>query len=202
MSGIKLKRIFDLAVSISAFLALIPLLIVLYVVVKVKLGSPVFFRQTRPGLLGKPFQMIKFRTMQDATGANGEPLPDSKRLTSFGLWLRSTSLDELPGLWNVIKGDMSLVGPRPLLTEYLPLYSPEQARRHEVRPGMTGWAQVNGRNAISWDQKFVLDVWYVDNQSFWLDLRIIALTVLKVLMRDGISAVGETTMTKFTGSKN
>jgi len=144
--------------------------------------------------------MVKFRTMRDAIGADGQPLPDSERMTPFGSFLRSASLDELPELWNVLKGDMSLVGPRPLLMEYLPLYSPEQARRHEVRPGVTGWAQINGRNALSWEEKFRLDVWYVDNQSFWLDLKILALTVKKVFVREGISAAGEVTAAKFTGS--
>jgi lipopolysaccharide/colanic/teichoic acid biosynthesis glycosyltransferase len=165
-----------------------------------QIGGPVFFRQTRPGLYGKPFEVIKFRTMRNAIDTNGNPLPDAERLTKLGLFLRSTSLDELPELWNVLKGDMSLVGPRPLLMEYLPLYSPEQARRHEVRPGVTGWAQVNGRNAISWEAKFSLDIWYVDNQSLWLDLKIIWLTVRKVAIREGISAAGEATMSKFTGS--
>jgi lipopolysaccharide/colanic/teichoic acid biosynthesis glycosyltransferase len=164
-----------------------------------KMGSPVFFRQTRPGRNGIPFQMIKFRTMLDAIDSEGNSLPDSDRLTQLGSFLRSSSLDELPELWNVIKGDMSLVGPRPLLMEYLLLYSPEQARRHEVRPGVTGWAQINGRNAISWDEKFKLDLWYVDNRTLWLDLKIIWLTIQKVLKRDGISAAGEATMPKFTG---
>lgn len=159
------------------------------------------FRQTRPGKDGKPFEMIKFRTMRDAQDANGNPLPDSERMTPFGSFLRSSSLDELPELWNVLKGDMSLVGPRPLLMEYLPLYSKEQYRRHEVRPGVTGWAQVNGRNAISWEEKFKLDVWYVDNRSLWLDIKIIFLTVKKVLIRDGISAEGEATMSRFLGNK-
>lgn len=164
-----------------------------------QMGSPVLFRQCRPGRFGRPFYMIKFRTMRDATDAAGRPLPDGERLTAFGRFLRSSSLDELPELWNVLKGDMSLVGPRPLLMEYLPLYSAEQARRHEVRPGVTGWAQVNGRNALTWEEKFRLDVWYVDNRSLWLDLRIIAMTVKKVIRRDGISAAGEATMPKFTG---
>ena len=159
-----------------------------------------FFRQTRPGRHGTPFEMVKFRTMRDAIDADGRPLPDAERLTKLGRFLRSSSLDELPELWNVLKGEMSLVGPRPLLMEYLPLYSPEQARRHEVRPGVTGWAQVNGRNAISWDEKFALDVWYVDNRSLWLDLKIIWLTIRKVVRREGISAAGEATMSKFTGS--
>ncbi len=171
-----------------------------WLVARLQMGAPVLFRQTRPGLAGRPFQMIKFRTMRDAVGPDGQPLPDAERLTRFGKWLRSTSLDELPELWNVLKGEMSLVGPRPLLMEYLPLYSPEQARRHEVRPGLTGWAQVNGRNAISWERKFALDVWYVDHQSLWLDLRIILMTVQKIIRRDGISAEGSVTMEKFTGS--
>ena len=164
------------------------------------MGSPVLFRQTRPGRDGKPFEMIKFRTMRDAIDTDGRPLPDAERLTKLGRFLRSSSLDELPELWNVLKGEMSLVGPRPLLMEYLPLYSPKQARRHEVRPGVTGWAQVNGRNAISWDEKFALDVWYVDNRSLWLDMKIIWLTIRKVIKREGISAAGEATMSKFTGN--
>jgi lipopolysaccharide/colanic/teichoic acid biosynthesis glycosyltransferase len=162
----------------------------------------VLFTQTRPGLHGKPFCMLKFRSMTSASDANGNLLPDEQRLTPFGQRLRSTSLDELPGLCAVLKGDMSLVGPRPLLMEYLPLYSPEQARRHEVRPGITGWAQVNGRNAISWEEKFALDVWYVENQSLWLDIKILLLTVKKVFVREGISAAGEATISKFTGSIN
>ena len=170
--------------------------------VRNKLGSPVFFRQMRPGMHGKPFEMVKFRTMTDERSPDGQLLPDAQRLTPFGRFLRSSSLDELPELWNVLKGDMSLVGPRPLLMEYLPLYSPEQARRHEVRPGVTGWAQVNGRNAISWEDKFKLDTWYVDNHSFWLDIRILWLTVRKVVVREGISGAGEATMSKFTGSKS
>jgi len=161
----------------------------------------VLFRQIRPGLNGKPFEMIKFRTMRDAVDASGKQLPDNERMTPFGCFLRSSSLDELPELWNVLKGDMSLVGPRPLLMEYLPLYTSEQSRRHEVRPGVTGWAQINGRNALSWEEKFKLDIWYVDNRSLWLDLKIIFLTVVKVVMRDGISADGEVTMPKFTGRK-
>jgi len=172
---------------------------VLALLIRVRMGSPVIFGQVRPGLRGKPFRMIKFRTMLDAVDAQGNPLPDDQRLTRLGSFLRSTSLDELPELWNVLKGDMSLVGPRPLLMEYLPLYSPEQARRHDVRPGVTGWAQVNGRNALSWDEKFKLDVWYVDNQSLWLDIKILFMTVKKVLVREGISAEGEVTMSKFTG---
>ena len=196
-----MKRVFDLCLVLLALTGLsLPLLLLAWVVRR-KLGSPVFFRQMRPGLHGQPFEMIKFRTMTDERGPDGKLLPDADRLTPFGRWLRASSLDELPELWNVLKGDMSLVGPRPLLMEYLPLYSPEQARRHEVRPGITGWAQVNGRNAISWEEKFALDVWYVDNHSLWLDIKILWLTVKKVLVRDGISAAGEATMPKFTGSR-
>lgn len=165
------------------------------------MGSPVFFRQTRPGKDGQPFEMLKFRTMRDAIGPDGRPLPDAERMTRLGQKLRSSSLDELPELWNVLKGDMSLVGPRPLLMEYLPLYNEEQSRRHEVKPGVTGWAQINGRNAISWEQKFALDVWYVDSQTLWLDLKVIWLTIWKVLKRDGISAKGEATMPKFVGTE-
>lgn len=196
-----MKRCFDFTAAAMALLLLAPPLLALTWLVHRKLGSPAFFRQMRPGLHGKPFKMVKFRTMTDAVGPDGALLPDADRLTSFGRFLRASSLDELPGLWNVLKGDMSLVGPRPLLMEYLPLYSPEQARRHEVRPGITGWAQVNGRNAISWDDKFRLDVWYVDHRSLWLDLKILWLTVKKVLLRDGISAAGEATMSRFTGNK-
>jgi len=185
-----------------ALILLLPIFMLLMLLVRIKLGSPVFFRQVRPGMYGKPFKMIKLRTMLDAIDSSGNPLPDSERLTKFGAVLRSISLDELPSLWNVLKGDMSLVGPRPLLVEYLELYSPEQARRHEVRPGITGWAQVNGRNAISWEDKFKFDVWYVDNQSLWLDLKILLLTVKKVFVREGISADGEVTMSKFKGTKH
>ena len=195
-----LKRIFDVVVSATALLLLSPVIALVAWQISRKMGSPVLFRQTRPGLNGRPFQMVKFRTMKDAVDAEGNPLPDSERLTPFGQFLRSSSLDELPELWNVLKGDMSLVGPRPLLMEYLPLYSTEQYRRHEVRPGVTGWAQVNGRNSLSWDEKFKLDVWYVDNRSLWLDIKILFLTVKKVLVRDGISAEGEATMAKFTGN--
>lgn len=196
-----LKRLIDITASGAALVALSPVLAVTAYKVKKDLGSPVLFKQTRPGLNGKPFEMIKFRTMKDATDKQGNLLPDSERLTPFGQKLRSTSLDELPELWNVLKGDMSLVGPRPLLMEYLPLYNSEQARRHNVRPGVTGYAQVNGRNAISWEEKFKLDTWYVDNQSLWLDIRILAKTVKQVLIKDGISAAGEATMSKFTGNK-
>jgi len=179
----------------------IPLLVLVWQVRR-KLGSPVFFTQARPGLYGKPFKMVKFRTMTDERGPDGKLLPDAVRLTPFGRWLRATSLDELPELWSVLKGDMSLVGPRPLLIEYMLLYTPEQARRHEVRPGVTGWAQVNGRNSISWEDKFRLDVSYVDHRSLWLDIKILWLTLKKVLMRDGISAQGEATMPRFTGTFN
>ena len=196
-----MKRFFDIVIAALALLLLaIPLLALIWQVRR-KLGSPVFFRQTRPGRHGRPFQMVKFRTMTDAKGPDGRLLPDAERLTPFGRFLRSTSLDELPELFNVLKGDMSLVGPRPLLMEYLPLYTPEQARRHEVRPGITGWAQVNGRNALGWEEKFKLDLWYVDHCSLWLDIKILWLTVRKVLVREGISADGEATMSKFTGSK-
>ncbi len=196
-----IKRFVDVVASASGLLLLSPVLLGVACMVSKTLGSPVLFRQIRPGMHGKPFEMVKFRTMLDAVDAQGNVLPDEARLTSFGRFLRSTSLDELPELWNVLRGDMSLVGPRPLLMEYLPLYSPEQARRHLVRPGITGWAQINGRNALSWDEKFKLDVWYVDNQSFWLDLKILLLTVKKVFVREGISADGEATMPKFTGSE-
>ncbi|OVZ59862.1 sugar transferase [Pigmentiphaga sp. NML030171] len=194
------KRAFDITLAAIALLLLSPVILVLCVAIRRKLGSPVFFRQVRPGLNGKPFQMIKFRSMRDATGPDGQPLPDDQRLTSFGKRLRSTSLDELPELWNVLRGDMSLVGPRPLLMEYLPLYDQHQMRRHEVRPGVTGWAQVNGRNALSWPQKFELDVWYVDNRSLWLDMKILWMTVRKVLVREGISADGQATMERFRGN--
>jgi lipopolysaccharide/colanic/teichoic acid biosynthesis glycosyltransferase len=195
-----MKRLFDLVVASLALLFLAVPLLALAWLIRRKLGSPVLFRQARPGLHGKPFTMVKFRTMTDERGPDGALLPDAQRLTPFGRFLRSSSLDELPELWNVLRGEMSLVGPRPLLMEYLPLYTPEQARRHEVRPGITGWAQVNGRNAISWDDKFALDVWYVDHRSLWLDVQILWRTVRKVLVRDGISAAGEATMSKFTGS--
>lgn len=196
-----MKRFFDFILALCGVLALALPLLVLVLLVRRKLGSPVFFRQVRPGLHGKPFAMVKFRTMTSERGPDGLLLPDAVRLTPFGRFLRATSLDELPELWNVLKGDMSLVGPRPLLMEYLPLYTPEQARRHEVRPGITGWAQVNGRNAISWEDKFQLDVWYVDHRSLWLDVRILWLTVRKVVVRDGISAAGEATMPRFEGDK-
>jgi lipopolysaccharide/colanic/teichoic acid biosynthesis glycosyltransferase len=197
-----MKRLFDVALAFGALLALALPLLALAWLIRRKLGSPVLFRQVRPGLLGRPFTMVKFRTMTDKRGPDGALLPDAQRLTPFGRFLRASSLDELPELWNVLKGDMSLVGPRPLLMEYLPLYTPEQARRHAVRPGITGWAQVNGRNAISWADKFALDVWYVDHRSLWLDVQILWRTVRKVLVRDGISAAGEATMSKFTGSES
>lgn len=197
-----MKRLFDLVVAIAALAVLALPLLVLYAMVRRKLGSPALFRQVRPGLHGQPFMMVKFRTMTDERGPDGELLPDAQRLTAFGRFLRASSLDELPELWNVLRGEMSLVGPRPLLMEYLPLYSPEQARRHKVRPGITGWAQVNGRNAVSWEERFRLDVWYVDHRSLWLDLRILWLTVRKVLVREGISAQGEATMPRFTGGKS
>ncbi|QYY27673.1 MULTISPECIES: sugar transferase [Cupriavidus] len=195
-----MKRIFDVVLSSLGLLLLAVPLAILVCAIRRKLGSPVFFRQVRPGIHGKPFQILKFRTMTNARGADGELLPDPDRLTSFGAFLRATSLDELPELWNVLKGEMSLVGPRPLLMEYLPLYSQEQARRHDVRPGITGLAQVSGRNAISWEEKFRLDVWYVDHASVWLDIVILWRTVRKVLARDGISAVGEFSAPRFRGS--
>lgn len=195
-----IKRLLDIVVSAFGLLLLVPVIGIMAWGVRRKLGSPVFFCQTRPGKDGTPFRMIKFRTMLDVVDKNGNPLPDERRITSFGQFLRATSLDELPELWNVLKGDMSLVGPRPLLMEYLPLYSAEQYRRHNVRPGVTGWAQINGRNALSWDEKFQLDVWYVDNQSLWLDIKILLLTVKKVLVRDGISGDGVVTMSRFTGN--
>lgn len=195
-----IKRLLDIAAATTALVTLSPLYAITAYKVKKNLGSPVFFRQIRPGLYGKPFEMIKFRTMKDVTDSDGALLEDDERLTSFGKALRNSSLDELPELWNVLKGDMSLVGPRPLLMEYLPLYNDEQARRHHVRPGITGYAQVNGRNAIGWDEKFALDTWYVDNQSLWLDIKILFKTVKKVISKDDISADGQATMSKFTGN--
>jgi len=196
-----MKKIFDLIVTFLGLLLLLPIITLTALMVRSKLGSPIFFKQVRPGLNGNLFNMYKFRSMTNECDKDGDLLIDEVRLTKFGKFLRSTSLDELPGLWSVLKGDMSLVGPRPLLVEYLPLYSERQSRRHEVRPGITGWAQVNGRNAISWDEKFELDVWYVDNQSIWLDVKILWLTVKKVLVRDGITAQGDVTMPIFRGSK-
>lgn len=195
-----IKRLLDIAIASTALILLSPVYFIVAHKVKKNLGSPVLFRQLRPGLHGKPFEMVKFRTMKDALDAQGNPLPDSERLTPFGKMLRATSLDEMPELWNVIKGDMSIVGPRPLLMEYLPLYNREQAKRHHVRPGITGHAQVNGRNAISWEKKFELDTWYVENQSLWLDFKIMLKTVKKVIAKDDISEAGEVTMTKFTGT--
>jgi lipopolysaccharide/colanic/teichoic acid biosynthesis glycosyltransferase len=194
------KRLFDLTLVLATFPLWAPLLIAIAVLVRLKLGSPVFFRQPRPGRQGRVFQLIKFRTMTGARDAAGELLPDAARLRPFGRWLRAASLDELPELLNVLKGDISLVGPRPLLVQYLARYTPEQARRHEVRPGLTGWAQVNGRNAITWEEKFRLDVWYVDHQSLWLDLRILAMTLVSVLRRQGISADEHATMPEFMGA--
>ena len=197
-----IKRLFDVFVSVGVLLILLPVLLVVAILVRIKLGSPILFTQARPGLNGKVFNMMKFRTMLDATDKQGDQLPDDQRMTPFGFFLRSVSLDELPGLFNVLKGDMSLVGPRPLLVQYLPLYSGEQNRRHNVRPGITGWAQVNGRNAISWEQKFLFDVWYVDNQKFWLDMKILLLTVKKVFVREGISAGGHVTIEPFKGTSS
>lgn len=197
-----LKRVFDLLASITILMFAWPIILVAAILVRFKLGSPILFRQQRPGLDGKPIVLMKLRTMRDAVDSQGRTLPDSERLTKFGKLLRSTSIDELPALWNVIKGEMSLVGPRPLLMEYMPLYSQQQARRHEVRPGITGWAQINGRNAIGWDEKLAYDVWYVDNQSLFLDFKILVLTVWKVFRRDGISAPGQATQSKFTGTES
>ena len=191
---------FDVLASALGLLLLAVPLVLLAWQVRRKLGNPVLFIQVRPGLNSKPFRLLKFRTMTNARDASGYLLPDAQRLTPFGRWLRSSSIDELPGLLNILRGEMSFIGPRPLLMQYLPLYSPEQARRHDVKPGFSGWAQINGRNAISWEEKFRLDVWYVDNQSFWLDLRIFFITIWKVLHREGISAAGEATMAPFIGS--
>ena len=196
----KLKRAFDLAVTASGIIVWGPLIAVLAAIVRARLGAPVLFKQQRPGLRRQPFLIFKFRTMTDARDAQGRPLPDELRLTRFGRWLRSTSLDELPALWNVMRGEMSLVGPRPLLMQYLGRYTAEQARRHEVPPGITGWAQVNGRNAVSWEEKFRLDVWYVDHRSFWLDLKILGMTFWKTIRREGISQSGQATMEEFMGS--
>lgn len=195
-----MKRVFDFIVALTALIVLFPVLLVLYVVIAIKMGIPVFFVQARPGMNGRIFKMIKFRSMTDAKNASGELLADAERLPAFGQMLRATSLDELPELWNVVKGDMSLVGPRPLLIEYLDKYTPEQAKRHDVRPGVTGWAQVNGRNALSWEEKFALDTWYVDNRTFWLDFKILLMTVKQVFKRDNISQDGHVTMEKFKGS--
>lgn len=196
------KRLFDLLGAISVLIVFSPVLVLLALLVRFRLGTPIFFRQQRPGLHGKPFTMVKFRTMTDDRDAEGHLLPDAERLTPFGRFLRSSSLDELPELWNVLKGEMSLIGPRPLRIEYLPFYSTHQTRRHEVRPGITGWAQVNGRNALSWEERFDLDVWYVDHVSVYLDLKIIVMTIFAILRRRGISASGHATMYRFTGTKD
>ena len=196
-----LKRFVDILGAVVGLTVLSPLFLVVGLLIRLRLGPYILFKQVRPGRNGHPFKMLKFRSMCDDVGSDGQFLSDAQRLTSFGNKLRSTSLDELPGFWNVLKGEMSLVGPRPLLMEYLPLYSTQQTRRMEVRPGITGWAQVNGRNALSWDEKFELDVWYVDNRTFWLDLKIMWMTVYKIVARDGIAADGEVTMPRFTGSK-
>ena len=197
-----MKRVLDLVSATVGALLLLPVFLCVSFLVLWRLGRPVLFFQTRAGQYGKPFKIVKFSTMRHVIDARGRPLPDEQRLTPFGRWLRNTSLDELPELWNVINGDMSLVGPRPLLMNYLDRYTPDQARRHEVRPGITGWAQVNGRNTISWEKKFELDLWYVDHQSVFLDLRIIALTLLKVFRRDGVVAPGHATMPEFMGSQS
>lgn len=197
-----MKRLLDIFISAVALILLSPVILWTSWKVRKHLGSPVVFRQSRPGLNAKPFELVKFRSMRDATDSLGNPLPDAERITSFGHFLRASSLDELPELWSVLKGDMSLVGPRPLLNEYLPFYSAEQARRHHVRPGITGWAQVNGRNSLSWEDKFKLDIWYVDNHTVWLDIKILFMTVKKVLVREGINADGEATMSKFSGTKS
>ena len=197
-----MKRIIDLVLSLMALVALGPLLLILALIIRMQLGSPVLFKQVRPGIGGNPFRLVKFRTMTDYKDADGALLPDSERLPTFGRFLRASSLDEVPELWNVLKGDMSLVGPRPLLMEYLDLYTPEQIRRHDVRPGITGWAQVNGRNALSWDDKFALDVWYVENQSLLLDVKILIMTLVKVVRGDGVAQHGHATMEQFRGSQD
>lgn len=191
------KRLLDIVGAITALILLMPLLLVLMLLVRLRLGSPIFFTQIRPGRAGRPFRLVKFRSMHDAVDSDGHHLPDAERMSTFGRWLRSTSLDELPELWNVLRGDMSLVGPRPLLMEYLDHYTPEQARRHEVRPGLTGWAQIHGRNELTWEERFLLDVWYVDNRTLWLDVKILWKTVYKVVGRDGINQRGHVTMTPF-----
>ena len=195
-----MKRVIDFTASLIILVILAPLMIVLALAVRLRMGAPVIFSQARPGLHGSLFRLYKFRTMTDAADERGEPLPDAARLTRFGRFLRASSLDELPAIWNVLKGDMSLVGPRPLLVEYLPLYSAEQNRRHEVRPGITGWAQVNGRNRLSWQKKFELDVWYVDNRSLFLDIKILVMTLVRVFQRRDISQEGHATMEKFRGN--
>jgi lipopolysaccharide/colanic/teichoic acid biosynthesis glycosyltransferase len=196
------KRLFDIIVAASSILILSPVLLSLSLLVRLFIGAPVLFWQERPGYKSRPFRIVKFRTMSEARDARGAPLPDLDRLAPFGRWLRSLSLDELPELYNILRGEMSFIGPRPLLMDYLPLYSPEQLRRHDVPPGLTGWAQINGRNAISWEERFNLDVWYVDHHSFWLDLRILLLTIWKVLTREGINQPGEATRSYFTGNKD
>jgi sugar transferase EpsL len=200
MVYVAFKNWVDRPVALVALVIFTPLLFVIALLILLLLGSPVHFRQQRPGYRGKPFSLLKFRTMTNQRDANGELLPDAQRLTPFGRWLRSSSIDELPGLLNILRGEMSFIGPRPLLMQYLPLYSPEQSRRHNLKPGFSGWAQINGRNALSWEEKFRLDVWYVDHQSFWLDLQIFVITIWKVLRREGISAAGKATMMPFTGS--
>jgi len=202
VKSLTFKRLIDIIGSTVGLTVGIPIIVFISLIIHLTMGRPILFKQVRPGLYGKPFVLYKFRTMLDLRDQTGKMLPDERRLTSFGRWLRSTSLDELPVLFNVLKGDMSLVGPRPLLMEYLDRYTPEQARRHEVKPGITGWAQINGRNAISWEEKFALDVWYVDNWNFPLDFKIIFLTILKVLKHDGISADGHVTMPEFKGSRS
>ncbi|HSJ31052.1 MAG TPA: sugar transferase [Longimicrobiales bacterium] len=196
-----MKRFFDVVVAAAGLLLLSPLLLILAALIRLRLGSPVLFTQSRPGLRGRPFRLIKFRTMTSERAHDGQLLPDGYRLTAFGRFLRSTSLDELPELWNVLRGEMSIVGPRPLLMEYLPLYSADQRRRHDVRPGITGWAQVNGRNALSWEEKFMLDLWYVDNRTFWLDMRIVGLTLIRIITRQGVSQPGHVTADPFRGSE-
>jgi lipopolysaccharide/colanic/teichoic acid biosynthesis glycosyltransferase len=202
LPGTVMKRFFDFMISLFALLLLWPVILAVALLVRLFLGKPVFFRQQRPGLNGQPLEIIKFRTMREAVDTSSKLLPDAERLTAFGRFLRASSLDELPELWNVLKGDMSLVGPRPLLMQYLSRYTPEQARRHEVRPGLTGWAQVNGRNALTWEERFKLDVWYVDHRSFLLDLKIIFMTIWKILKREGINQPGQATMEEFRGYSN
>lgn len=196
-----MKRVMDVMIAAGALLLLLPVLALIYILVLINMGHPVFFIQQRPGLGGAPFKLIKFRTMLERQDDNNEPLLDSQRMTKLGKFLRKTSLDELPELWNVLKGDMSIIGPRPLLMDYLSLYSAEQHRRHAIKPGITGWAQVNGRNSLSWEQKFQLDVWYVDNRTLWLDIKILLLTVKQVFSMAGISEKGEATMSKFRGNQ-
>lgn len=198
---LKFKRVVDVVASFFLLILLAPLMLIIACLIKCHLGAPLLFRQTRPGKAGKLFEIIKFRTMLDPFDNKGKPLPEAERLPRLGKWLRATSLDELPELWNVLKGDMSLIGPRPLLVDYLPLYNEEQSRRHEVLPGITGWAQVNGRNALSWEEKFKLDLWYVEHYSFWLDLKIVFLTIKKVLIQEGISIETHVSAYPFTGNK-